>query len=63
MTWTAWCSPIEGPDLETFVYDVETLMRDTAAMVCRLVGVDPIDFALDIAAADAVLTSLFEQRG
>ncbi|MFC9769748.1 hypothetical protein [Rhodococcus jostii] len=52
--------PVEGLDLETFVYDVETMACDTAAMVCRLVGVDPICFSVDV---DAVLAPLFERRG
>ncbi|MFC9769402.1 hypothetical protein [Rhodococcus jostii] len=52
--------PFEGPDFETFVYDVETLTYDTAAMVCQLVGIDPIDFSVDTEAIDAVLAPLCE---
>lgn len=54
--------PVEEPDFETFVYDVETLTRDAVDTVCQLFGVPTFAFPLDTKAIDSILDTLWLAR-
>lgn len=53
--------PVEEPDFETFVYDVENLTRDAVNMVCQICGVPTFSFQLDAETVDNILEPLYRR--